>query len=142
LRLRKDTGDTRETAAVYVAKYLLEERAKIAIYDPRVVDAQIKMDFDYYEALPKDQKFEDRIQLCKDAYSACKDSHALCVMTEWDEFKELDFQKIYDIMAKPAFAFDGRNVLNLAELKKIGFEVYGIGKPMAESLKMDETSLI
>jgi len=45
-------------------------------------------------------------------------------------------------MAKPAFVFDGRNILNLAELKKIGFEVYGIGKPMAESLKMDETSVI
>jgi len=63
-------------------------------------------------------------------------------MTEWDEFKDLDFQKIYDSMAKPAFVFDGRNILNLAELKKIGFEVYGIGKPMAESLKMDETSVI
>jgi len=90
---KKDTGDTRETAAIYVAKHLLNERAKIAIYDPRVLDTQIKMDFDYYEALPKDQKFEDRIEICKDAYSACKDSHSLCVMTEWDEFKDLDFQK-------------------------------------------------
>ncbi|ETO14870.1 hypothetical protein RFI_22497 [Reticulomyxa filosa] len=160
---KKDTGDTRETAAVYVAKHLLDERAKIAIYDPRVSEAQIKMDFDYYEALPKDEKFSSRIDICKDAYGACKGSHAICVMTEWDEFKDLNYQKIYDSMAKPAFIFDGRydfvlvvgffyclnlvffldrNILNLEGLKKIGFEVYGIGKPMPESLKMDETSVI
>ena len=63
------------------------------------------------------------------AYDACDGAHALAVLTEWDEFKELDYEKIYKKMAKPAFVFDGRNVLDHAALRKIGFEVHAIGKP-------------
>ena len=61
---------------------------------------------------------------------ACKDSHALAVLTEWDEFKRLNFQKIYDSMMKPAFVFDGRNILDHAQLRSIGFIVYALGKPL------------
>ena len=74
----------------------------------------------------------------KDAYSACHGSHAICVMTEWDEFKELDFEKIYKNMAKPAFVFDGRNILPLKKLAKIGFETFGIGKPLPDHVQMDK----
>ncbi len=61
---------------------------------------------------------------------ACKDSHALAVLTEWDEFKGLNYQKIYDSMMKPAFVFDGRNILDHAKLREIGFIVYALGKPL------------
>jgi hypothetical protein len=59
-----------------------------------------------------------------------QDAHAIAVMTEWDEFAALDFQAVYDAMCKPAFVFDGRNVLPHDKLRAIGFEVYAIGKPV------------
>jgi len=133
---KKDTGDTRETATIYVSKHLLAERAKLAIYDPQVLPEQIEADFSYYKALPAGVSYSDYVGVEKDAYSACAGAHALCILTEWDEFKELDFERIYESMAKPAFIFDGRNILDLAALKKIGFHVYGIGQPTEESLKM------
>lgn len=135
---KKNTGDTRETAAVFVAKHLLSEHAKLTIYDPQVSEGQIKHDFVEYEALPSESTFDDSTTICKDAYTACDGAHAVCVLTEWDEFKELDFKKIFENMAKPAFIFDGRNVLPMKELQKIGFETYAIGKPLPDSLDMQK----
>jgi UDPglucose 6-dehydrogenase len=66
----------------------------------------------------------------EDAYAACKDAHAVAIMTEWDAFKALDWRTVYESMAKPAFVFDGRNILNHAALRDIGFEVFAIGKPI------------
>lgn len=66
------------------------------------------------------------------ALDAATGAHALCILTEWDEFTTLDYKHIYEVMSKPAFIFDGRNILNHAELRKIGFEVYAIGKPVAK----------
>ena len=63
------------------------------------------------------------------ALAAAKGSHALAILTEWDEFATLDYTKIYEVMSKPAFIFDGRNILKHDELRAIGFEVYAIGKP-------------
>jgi len=126
---KKDTGDTRETASVYVAKHLLAERAKVSIYDPKVEHEQIKSDFDYYKALTPGRSFEDCVKVVTDPYKAAEGAHAIAIMTEWDEFKEFDYQKMYDSMAKPAFIFDGRLILDHQKLLKIGFEVYAIGKP-------------
>eukprot|EP00485_Elphidium_margaritaceum_P011235 CAMPEP_0202703762 /NCGR_PEP_ID=MMETSP1385-20130828/16567_1 /ASSEMBLY_ACC=CAM_ASM_000861 /TAXON_ID=933848 /ORGANISM="Elphidium margaritaceum" /LENGTH=502 /DNA_ID=CAMNT_0049361665 /DNA_START=42 /DNA_END=1550 /DNA_ORIENTATION=- len=139
---KKNTGDTRETASVYVSKHLLKEHAKLAIYDPQVPDAQVKADFEEYDALPQGFSFENRVTLPKNAYDACKDAHAVCVLTEWDEFKDLDFEKIFKLMVKPAFVFDGRNILNLPKLKKIGFQVYGIGQPMQGHVQMDNEKTV
>jgi UDPglucose 6-dehydrogenase len=66
--------------------------------------------------------------VAKTAVEACEGAHAVAILTEWDEFKTLDYKKIYDGMMKPAFLFDGRNIVNLDELKTIGFRVSGIGK--------------
>ena len=68
-----------------------------------------------------------------DVYSVVKDSHAIAIMTEWDEFKTLDYERIYASMLKPAFIFDGRNILDHAALRKIGFEVHAIGKVFPSS---------
>lgn len=140
---KKNTGDTRETASVYVAKHLLKEHAKIAIYDPQVPETQIKYDFEKeYDALPKGYTFENRVTVYKNAYDACKGAHAVLVLTEWDEFKGLDYEQIYKNMAKPAFVFDGRNILNLDKLKKIGFQIYGIGQPMTGHVQMNDAETI
>lgn len=88
---KKDTGDTRETAAVYVSKHLLEDRAFLAVYDPRVPHRQIFADLDYY-GVSKDLDHAKHVTVEADAYSAANGAHAIAVLTEWDEFKDLDFQ--------------------------------------------------
>lgn len=126
---KKDTGDTRESAAIYISHYLLTERAQLAIYDPKVEREQIVADFAEYNVLDQGQQFDQCVELAKDPYAAAKGAHAIAIMTEWDEFRTLDYQKLYDSMAKPAFVFDGRNVADHKKLQEIGFEVYAIGKP-------------
>jgi len=134
---KKDTGDTRETAAIYVCHHLLNERAILNIYDPQVDEEQIRYDFVEYKALDAGMQFDDYVHIEKDVYAAISGSHAIAVMTEWDEFKTIDYQKAYDSMQKPAFIFDGRNILDHAKLKAIGFEVYAIGKPFDPVFHMD-----
>ena len=134
---KKDTGDTRETAALFVAQHLLNERALVHIYDPQVEHKQIEYDFAEYKIMPPDMKFEDFVTVDKDPYQCVKGSHAIAVMTEWDEFKTYDFAKMYESMSKPAFLFDGRNILDHTKLKAIGFEVYAIGKPFDPVFSMD-----
>ncbi|WP_298119847.1 UDP-glucose 6-dehydrogenase [Flavobacterium sp.] len=123
---KKDTNDTRESAAIYVADDLINEQAKIAVYDPKVSYNQVISDLNYLESR-KPEKNEKFTKSFDNPYEACKDSHAIAVLTEWDEFKEYDWQKIYDNMLKPAFIFDGRNLLDKEKLTKIGFHFQAIG---------------
>ncbi len=123
---KKDTNDTRESAAIYVANDLMNERANIAVFDPKVEKKQILFDLDYLESRSASEN-EKLLATFENPYEACKNAHAIAVLTEWDEFKTYDWQKIYDSMLKPAFVFDGRNVLNGEQLKKIGFIYQGIG---------------
>lgn len=126
---KKDTGDTRESASIEICRRFIEEKAQIAIYDPKVEEEQIWMDLTYACKMDKIeiQKF---VTLCPDAMSACKDAHALAIATEWDEFKDLDYNEVYETMTKPSFIFDGRNILDHDGLRKMGFIVYAIGKPL------------
>ena len=135
---KKDTGDTRESAAIYISQYLLTERAVLSIYDPKVEREQILSDFDEYKVLDEGQKFDQCVTLAKDPYEAASGAHAIAILTEWDEFKTLDYAKMYASMAKPAFIFDGRNVVDHQALMKIGFEVYAIGKPYDAERDMDK----
>jgi UDPglucose 6-dehydrogenase len=123
---KKDTNDTRESAAIYVADDLINENAKIAVYDPKVSRKKVLADLDYLETR-KDSANETNVLSFENPYDACKNSHAIAVLTEWDEFVEYDWQKIYDSMQKPAFVFDGRNILNGTALKEIGFVYQCIG---------------
>lgn len=124
---KKDTNDTRESAAIYVADELLYEQAGIAVYDPKVEEQQILADLDYLGSRGSDENAK-YVSVYEDAYEACKGAHAIAVLTEWDEFKTYDWQRIYDNMKKPAFVFDGRNVLDAKALTDIGFVFQGIGK--------------
>ncbi|APS39300.1 UDP-glucose 6-dehydrogenase [Salegentibacter sp. T436] len=123
---KKDTNDTRESAAIYVSDYLLNEQAEIVVYDPKVRTEQIYADLNYLNTRSSEEN-RARVTVVNTPYEATKESHAVAVLTEWDEFKELDWQKIYDEMLKPAFLFDGRRLLERKTKEVIGFEFYAIG---------------
>jgi UDPglucose 6-dehydrogenase len=72
---------------------------------------------------------ERLVRVVADPYEACEGAHAIAVLTEWDEFKGYDWQRIYDGMLKPAHLFDGRNLLDTQKLNAIGFKVHAIGRP-------------
>lgn len=123
---KKDTNDTRESAAIYVADYLLQEQAAIHVFDPQVQQPQVQSDLNYLESRSPEENASG-VTVEFDPYEACKGAHAIAVLTEWDEFKGYDWQKIFDQMQKPAFIFDGRNVLDGAKMKEIGFVFQAIG---------------
>jgi len=123
---KKDTNDTRESAAIYVADDLLNEQANISVYDPKVGLQQIQSDLNYLQSRSEEDNLRGVI-VNENAYAACKGAHAVAILTEWDEFKVYDWQKIYDNMLKPAFIFDGRNVLDKDILENIGFVYQAIG---------------
>jgi UDPglucose 6-dehydrogenase len=123
---KKDTNDTRESAAIYVADDLINEQAKISVYDPKVSKTKILNDLNYLETRSAEEN-NVAVSTFDNAYDACKDAHAIAILTEWDEFTMYDWQKIYDSMHKPAFLFDGRNILDAKKLESIGFIYNGIG---------------
>jgi UDPglucose 6-dehydrogenase len=116
---KADTGDTRESPAITVAKRLVEEHAQVVISDPKAI-SQATIDLQDVN--------QDRLSFCENPYEACKGAHAIALITEWKQYQELDFEKIYQDMEKPAFLFDGRNLLNGSLLYEIGFNVYQVGK--------------
>ena len=124
---KKDTNDTRESAAIYVSDYLLNDMAKVHVYDPQVPAKAMYADLDYLGTRKPEQNRE-LLTVETDPYETCKDAHAITVITEWDEFKTYDWKRIYDNMMKPAFIFDGRNILDHKKLMEIGFKVKAIGK--------------
>lgn len=132
---KKDTGDVRETPAMFVLRDLLAEQAKVFVYDPQVKREDMFHEMDYTCKINHDNtpNLDNSVITATDPYEACNGSHALCILTEWDEFKEYDYEKIYASMAKPAFLFDGRNVLDHNKLREIGFEVHAIGHPDPEA---------
>ncbi|MFZ5494974.1 MAG: UDP-glucose 6-dehydrogenase [Verrucomicrobiota bacterium] len=119
---KKDTNDTRESAAINVCRDLLAEHARVCVYDPKVPAEEIRRD------VLGGGGDNPLLTVAKDAYEACAGAHAVAIVTEWDEFKALDYARIYAGMPKPAFLFDGRNIVDLAALRKIGFQASGIGK--------------
>ena len=133
---KKDTNDTRESAAIHVCRDLLEERARLVIYDPRVPESQIRSELELMFAdsvgglSDKHRKLiETNVTVVGDVYAAASEAHAIAVLTEWDEFKSVDLSRVFQGMRQPAFIFDGRNILDRDNLVKIGFEVHSIGRP-------------
>ena len=123
---KKDTNDTRESAAIAVADDLLNEQAVIAVYDPKVKPTQMVMDLNYLETRSQAEN-QKLLTAHPNPYDACQGAHAIAVLTEWDEFRAYDWQKIYEGMLKPAFVFDGRNILDKQQLERIGFVYKAIG---------------
>jgi UDPglucose 6-dehydrogenase len=116
---KANTGDTRESPALEVCRKLLEEHADVIISDPYAIE-NARKDLGHLAA---------RVTFEPDPYAAARNAHAVAVLTEWKQYAELDFDAIYHSMVKPAFVFDGRNILPHQKLFDIGFNVYAIGKP-------------
>ena len=123
---KKDTNDTRESAAIYVADHLLNEQSKVAVFDPKVTELQIYSDLDYLGSRSSEDNKES-LKVGNDPYKVCSGAHAIAILTEWDEFITYDWQRIYDNMLKPAHVFDGRNIMDKKALQIIGFQVHSIG---------------
>jgi UDPglucose 6-dehydrogenase len=116
---KADTGDTRESPAIYIATRLIEEQADLTITDPEaLVNARADL-----------KGVAGKVQFVEDPYEAVAGSHAIAIMTEWRLYRELDYERIYRSMVKPAFIFDGRNIADHSKLYHLGFNVYPIGKP-------------
>ncbi|MFV0365466.1 MAG: nucleotide sugar dehydrogenase [Mangrovibacterium sp.] len=138
---KKDTNDTRESAAIYVADTLLQDRAEIHVYDPKVSAEQIYADLEYLqknrrattygieapEALSS-ETIRSLVHVHSSADEATHGAHAIAILTEWEEFKSLDWTTVYNNMKKPAFLFDGRNILDREAITRIGFNLHSIGK--------------
>lgn len=124
---KKDTNDTRESAAIYVADALLNEQAEITVYDPKVSPEKIYADLDYLGTRSPEEN-RSLVSVVSDPYLAADDAHAIALLTEWDEFRGYDWQKIKAGMKKPAFVFDGRKLLDAKTLEALGFIYYAIGE--------------
>ncbi len=124
---KKDTNDTRESAAIYVADHLLNEQADIHVYDPKVPAEKVFVDLEYLNSRP-DAETRRLASVSEDPYEACKDAHAIAILTEWDEFKTYDWARIKRNMKSPSFIFDGRKLLDRTQLEELGFVYYAIGE--------------
>ncbi|XP_078509569.1 UDP-glucose 6-dehydrogenase-like [Lissotriton helveticus] len=133
---KKDTGDTRESSSIHICTYLMDEGARLAIFDPKVKEEQVIHDLSASCILEDDPDRVSRlVTICSDPYTACENTHAIVICTEWDLFKELDYGRIYNAMLKPAFIFDGRRILDSVHhhLQHLGFQVETIGKKVNTS---------
>ncbi len=115
---KANTGDTRESPAIYVSRGLLEERAQVVVSDPKALE----------NAERNLEDVKDEIVFEGDPYKAAEEAHAIAVLTEWELYRELDYERIFGSMMQPAFIFDGRNILDHKKLFEIGFNVYAVGK--------------
>lgn len=124
---KKDTNDTRESAAINIADALLEEKAEIVVYDPKVSEKQVYVDLDYLGTRSPEEN-KALLKVVKDPMDAVQDAHAIAILTEWDEFKTYAWDSIFDKMLKPAFVFDGRRILDKEQMESLGFQYYKIGQ--------------
>jgi UDPglucose 6-dehydrogenase len=145
---KKDTGDTRESAAISVINNLLAEGANIRVYDPQVKESQIRQDIAGSNSHP--QSIKDRLTVWSSTYDACTGADAVVILTEWDEFSnkpgrpngylignssdtgvghnEISWKRVSQVMRRPMYVFDGRNVVDPVPLEALGFRVECVGK--------------
>ena len=114
LAFKPNTDDIRESAAIDIIKRLLQEGASIQVFDP--------------QGMEKSKAILEGVKFCRDPYEAAKKSDCLVVLTEWSEFKELDFKLIKKLMRQPLI-IDGRNIYDKVLLKKLGFRYICVGRP-------------
>ncbi len=116
---KANTGDTRESPAIFIARRLLEEQAELVVSDPKaLLNARADL-----------AGVDGSVRYVEDATLAAEGCHAVALLTEWDCYRHLDFERIFGSMVQPAFLFDGRNILDHGRLYEMGFNVYPVGKP-------------
>lgn len=114
LSFKPDTDDIREAPSLKIIDLLLEQRAQIIAFDPVAV-ANVK------------KVLDGKVKFAKGAYEVAKGADCLAVITEWNEFRDLDLEKIKKLMRTPLIA-DGRNIFNMEKAKELGFKYFGIGR--------------
>jgi UDPglucose 6-dehydrogenase len=114
LAFKANTDDIRFAPAIELIRQLLAEGAHVSAYDPA--------------AMEKTRPVHPGVHYGADAYEVAKDADALMVVTEWGEFRKLDWKRIHDSMARPLL-LDGRNLLDPAAMKALGFEYHSMGRP-------------
>jgi UDPglucose 6-dehydrogenase len=127
---KANTGDTRESPAIYISRKLLAEHAEVIISDPKALK----------NAASDLAGIKGNVKYIEDPYRAAAGCHALAILTDWDLYRKLDFKKIYNSMVKPAFLFDGRNIIDHKKCFAIGFNVYPIGKPALSHFQTENNS--
>ena len=115
---KADTSDTRDSSAIAICKRLIEERAILTITDPKALD-NARQDL---------VGMDEQVEYVDDPYLAVQGAHAIVLLTEWSQFRTLDYQRCYEVMEKPAFVFDSRNLLDHRKLFAIGFNIVPMGK--------------
>ena len=120
LAFKANTNDTRESPAIKICEDLIEEGAILKIYDPKVKESQIK------KILPEKNQFN--WSFYSSVLEAAYDSHAIVVLTEWEDFKDLDWTEIKKIMKNPSWVFDTRNIINVQEAKSSGLQTWVLGQ--------------
>jgi len=113
LSFKPNTDDIRNAPSLDIIRALQSEGAKVKAYDP--------------SSMGKAAELLDKVKFCRDPYEVCKASDCLLVVTEWDEFKELDFPKVKRLLKRP-FIIDGRNIYDPENMEKLGFTYTGIGR--------------
>lgn len=113
LSFKPNTDDLRSAPAIDIIQRLKAEGAKIMAYDP--------------QSMEKAKGILEGVKFCKDAYEAAKDSDCAVVITEWNEFKELDFLRLKKIMHQPVI-IDGRNIYDPSQMNDLGFRYTGMGR--------------
>ncbi len=127
---KANTGDTRESPAIYITRKLLAEHAEVIISDPQALK----------NAAADLASAKGSVKYVEDPYCAASGCHALAILTDWDLYRKLDFRKIYKSMVKPAFLFDGRNVIDHKKCFALGFNVYPIGKQALSHFQTENNS--
>lgn len=123
---KKDTNDTRESAAIYVANNLIKSNINLKIYDPKVKESQIFFDLNYINS--NDINNRQSVSVYNTPLDCITNTNVIAILTEWDEFKDYDWIKIYNKMIKPAYIYDGRNILDKEKIESIGFNYIGLGR--------------
>lgn len=116
LSFKPNTDDIREAPALYLISDLLSQGFEIKAFDPVAQENVRKI-------------LGDKIKFAKDAYSALNGADALIIATEWNEFKQMDLNKVKKLLKNPVL-FDGRNIYNPTQMKKLGFKYYSVGRPL------------
>jgi UDPglucose 6-dehydrogenase len=114
LSFKPNTDDVREAPSIYIIEKLLEQKMHLNVYDPAAMSNIKKI-------------FESKLTYFNDQYQVLKNADALCIFTEWNEFKEVNLDKIKKLLIKPVI-FDGRNIYNPKRMKDLGFDYYGVGR--------------
>jgi len=124
---KANTNDTRNSASIKICKDLIEEGAILSIYDPKVNKLQIEKDLGITPISSYEDKEKEIWINAETLDQAIQDTHAIIILTEWSEFKEIKWENFFKKMARPAWIFDTRSIINVELAKKAGFNVWQIG---------------